>query len=97
MSILVKSTAELGILIRAVRKARKVRMDDIPAAGPVFVRDIERGKETAQIGRVLALLEELGIELRADIPEDALPILERLRQEGIAPRKPRRRPFGEAE
>ena len=30
--------------------------------GPVFVREVERGKETVQLGRVLKLLSELGIE-----------------------------------
>lgn len=93
MLIDIRSVPELGLVIRAARKGQAVRMDDLAGSagvGPVFVREVERGKETVQLGRVMKLLLELGIELKADLPAHALPILERLRQEGVKPLKPRR-------
>lgn len=93
MQVMIQSPKTLGLLIRATRKTQRIRMDDLAGSagvGPVFVREVERGKETVQLGRVLSLLAELGIELRADIPDNALPAFERLRQTGIKPLKPRR-------
>lgn len=93
MLITIHSPQELGLLIRATRKSQAVRMDDLAGSadvGPVFVREVERGKETVQLGRVMRLLAELGIELKADIPAEALPSLERLREVGVKPLTPRR-------
>lgn len=84
MRIPITNTRDLGLLIRAARKAGKIRMDDLPTASPVFVRHVERGKETAQIGRVLRLLDELGIRLVADVPDKVEAALERMRLENIA-------------
>ena len=36
-----------------------------------FTHDVEQGKPTVQLGRVLLLLEELGIALNVDIPDEA--------------------------
>lgn len=93
MLIDITSAPELGLLIRATRKHQKVRMDDVAGSagvGPVFVREVERGKETVQLGRVMKLLTELGIELKADIPEEVLPAFLALKQSGVKPLKPRR-------
>jgi y4mF family transcriptional regulator len=68
------STEELGLAIRAVRKSAQVRQDDLAGAVGVsrrFTAEVERGKPTVQFGRVLRLLEELGITLSIDIPDDA--------------------------
>ena len=65
----IRTPIDLGRLVRAIRKAQKVRMDDLAGVGPVFVRDLERGKPTAQIGRVMQVLAELGIRLVADVPD----------------------------
>lgn len=92
MQVMIQSPKTLGLLIRATRKTQRVRMDDLAGSarvGPVFVREVERGKETVQLGRVLKLLAELGIELRADIPDNVLPAFERLCQAGVKPLKPR--------
>jgi|GEM_PF-245032 len=93
MLIDINSVQELGLLIRATRKHQKVRMDDVAGSagvGPVFVREVERGKETVQLGRVLKLLVELGIELKADVPEDVAPAFAALKLTGVKPLKPRR-------
>jgi transcriptional regulator with XRE-family HTH domain len=92
MQVMIQSPKTLGLLIRATRKTQHVRMDDLAGSsgvGPVFVREVERGKETVQLGRVLNLLAELGIELRADVPDNVLPLFDHLRQTGLKPLKPR--------
>ena len=95
MLVDITSPAELGLLIRATRKDQRIRMDDVAGSarvGPVFVRDVERGKETVQLGRVMRLLAELGIELKADVSEEVMPAFLRLRVTGLKPHKPRRAP-----
>ena len=93
MLINIKTPAELGLLMRATRKHQKVRIDDVAGSarvGPVFVREVERGKETVQLGRVLQVLDELGIELKADVTDDVAPILEKLKATGVKPLIPRK-------
>jgi transcriptional regulator with XRE-family HTH domain len=78
----ISSPEDLGLLIRAVRKSTNVRQDDLSAVAGVsrqFAIDVERGKPTAQFGRVLLLLKELGITLTVDIPDEAAETLEKLR------------------
>jgi len=92
MKFPVKSVADLGLLARATRRSNHLRLDDVAGSarlGPVFVGDVEHGKETVQFGRVLRLLEELGIELLADVPQTALDELEKLKARGIKPHAPR--------
>lgn len=74
MHVSVHSVHDVGVAVRAVRKASGVRQDD--AAGSagvshVFLRDLERGKPTIQFGRVLQVLDELGIRMQLQIPDDA--------------------------
>lgn len=103
MFINIRSPQQLGLLIRATRKHQKLRMDDVAGSagvGPVFVREVERGKETVQLGRVMKLLAELGIELKADVPDDIMSSLAMLTRTGVKPLTPRklapkRRPEGE--
>lgn len=93
MLISIKSPDQLGLLIRAVRKYQKIRMDDIAGSagvGPVFVREVERGKETVQLGRVMQILAELGIELRADVPDEVQDMLSALKAKGVKPFTPRK-------
>lgn len=92
MKFPVKSVADLGLLARATRRSNRLRLDDVAGSadlGPVFVGDVERGKETVQLGRVLRLLDELGIELLADVPQAALEEIEKLKAKGVKPHKPR--------
>lgn len=76
-NVLVDNMAALGDLVRASRLAQGLTRDDVAIAtglSPKFITHIEAGKPTAQIGKVLHLLGELGITLRAqvsvDIPAD---------------------------
>lgn len=90
MNITIKSVAELGLAVRAVRRSSKVRLDDLAALAGVskqFTSDVEYGKPTVQLGLVLKLLAELGISLQLDIPKDANAELMALQQQG-GPRAP---------
>lgn len=82
----IHSADDLGVIIRAVRKSTKVRQDDLAAMVGVsrqFAVDVEKGKPTVQLGRVMRLLKELGIELSVEIPSEASRELERLRERRI--------------
>ena len=55
-----------------------------------FLRQVERGKATVQLGRVMQLLAELGIELKAEVPDGVMPEFRRLAAVGVKPLPPRR-------
>jgi len=66
----------LGDLVRASRLAQRLTRDDVAIAtglSPKFITHIEAGKPTAQIGKVLHLLGELGIRLHAQVSVDIPP------------------------
>lgn len=88
MLINIGSPGELGLLIRAMRKWQEIRMDDLAGSagvGPVFVREVERGKETVQLGRVMKILGELGIILSADVPDEVAGPLALVKLKGVKP------------
>jgi transcriptional regulator with XRE-family HTH domain len=87
MKIPISSMVELGLLIRSVRRASGVRIDDLAATAGMskqFVQDVEHGKPTVQMGLVLKLLAELGMPLTIDIPEAAAQELMEVRQRANA-------------
>ncbi len=62
----VNSTWDLGNLIRAARLEQDMTRDELASAtglSPKFISQVEAGKPTAQIGKVIFLLNELGIRL----------------------------------
>lgn len=69
MQIPVSSVDGVGALIRAARKASGVRQDDVPGVSHMFMRDLEQGKETVQFGRVLRVLDELGIRMVLEVAD----------------------------
>ncbi len=72
-------------MIRAVRKTTHVRQDDLAGAVGVsrqFAVDVEKGKPTVQFGRLMLLLDELGIALHVDIPDEASRTLSMLKDRG---------------
>lgn len=85
MDLRITNTKQLGEIVRATRKSHGIRSDDAASManlGPVFVRDVEYGKETVELGRVLRLLRELGIELVAKVPARAESELKRIQDAG---------------
>ena len=88
MQLPIHTVTDLSMAVRAVRKQQGLRQDDTAGSagvGHVFLRDVERGKETVQLGLVLKVLDELGIQLNIDIPAEALDRLNGLREKGMKP------------
>jgi y4mF family transcriptional regulator len=57
------TSADIGNLVRATRKAAGMRQDELAGAAGVglrFIVDLEAGKATAQIGKTLQVLAALG-------------------------------------
>ena len=55
--------AEIGDIVRKIRKAAGLRQDELAGAtgvGVRFIVDLEAGKPTAQIGKTLLVLKALG-------------------------------------
>ena len=58
------NASQLAEIVRRERKRQKVsqvRLSQLADVGIRFVRDLEDGKETVQLDKVLAVLETLGI------------------------------------
>jgi transcriptional regulator with XRE-family HTH domain len=93
MLIPITTVAELGMLVRATRRSQGVRLDDAAGSagvGPVFAGEFERGKESVQLGLVLKLLDEVGLQLKVDVPEKTVAELQALQAKGLRPLRPRR-------
>lgn len=61
--------AELGGIVRAERKRQQLTQTELAGlsgVGITFVSQLENGKETAEAGKVLAVLMTLGIDLYAE-------------------------------
>jgi transcriptional regulator with XRE-family HTH domain len=72
MKIPIDNAAAIGKVVRASRKAQKIRQDD--AAGSIgvsenFLGKIERGSESVQWGKLFQVFEGLGIRVMVDVPE----------------------------
>ena len=94
VSIPIKSAGDLGIAIRAMRRAQGLRQDDLAGSahvGKQVAMDVEHGVETVEWGRVLRLLREVGIDLYAEVTPDALAELDLLQKKGLRPLNRRRR------
>jgi transcriptional regulator with XRE-family HTH domain len=62
---------DIGLIVRATRIAQGIRAQDLAGtASPRFITDLEAGKPTVQLGKVLDVLEGLGIRVYLDIPDD---------------------------
>ena len=59
-------THQIGQLIRAARKEQgltQVELASLAQVGPRFIGELEKGKQTLAIEKVLQVLDALGIEL----------------------------------
>lgn len=79
----VASVQDIGSLVRATRKGARIRLDDL--AGTVkmskqFVSDLELGKPGVQLGKVLQVLQEMGLYLYVDVPDSTVQQLERSKE-----------------
>lgn len=69
----ISSPEELGAFIRTFRKKEGITQEeltDLIFASKKFLIDLERGKETAQIGKIFTVLEGLGITMHLSTRKD---------------------------
>jgi|ACXJ01.1.fsa_nt_gi y4mF family transcriptional regulator len=62
----IKNTEDIGRFIRETRKKQKLTQRDLASlmgAGSRLLTDIERGKPTARVGRILEALDLLGLNV----------------------------------
>ena len=67
------TTTDIAASIKAARRKLKLRQADLAAAAGVGVRfliELEAGKPTAQLGKMLAVLNALGLDC-AVVPRSA--------------------------
>ena len=72
--IAVHTVEELGATIRRIRKETGLTQQDAAALCNVslpFLNALERGKPTAQIGKVLAVCSRFGIDVRLTLPGES--------------------------
>ena len=63
---IVRSVEELGRIARVHRKNRRLTLETVSGLGnlsPRFLSEFERGKETAEIGKILKALRTVGLEV----------------------------------
>jgi HTH-type transcriptional regulator/antitoxin HipB len=68
----VTTTKDLGAVLRKKRKAQSLTQGQVAEYCGIsvkFISEVERGKETAEIGKILSLLNTLGVDLIADTRE----------------------------
>ncbi|EGM76684.1 hypothetical protein Rhein_3233 [Rheinheimera sp. A13L] len=78
MKVPVKSVTDIGQVIRITRISQdldQLTASQLSNAGQSFLSHLENGKETAQIGKVLQVLESLGIGVELTLPPDVEALL----------------------
>lgn len=78
MKLPIDNAAAIGKVVRASRKAQKMRQDD--AAGSIgvsenFLGKVERGSGSVQWGKLFQVLDGLGIRVTVDVPDNVAPWL----------------------
>jgi transcriptional regulator with XRE-family HTH domain len=72
----IRTVEELGRLTRAHRKSRRLTLETVSGLGNLsmrFLSEFERGKETAELGKVLKALRTLGLEVIIQPRSGAVP------------------------
>ena len=65
----IKTTKDIAILIKTERKKQNLTQTELAGlcnVGLRFIVDIEKAKETCQIGKVLKVLDVLGININSE-------------------------------
>ena len=63
---IIRSTEELGRIVRTHRKNRRLTLKTVSGLGNLssrFLSEFERGKETAEVGKILTALRTVGLEI----------------------------------
>ena len=69
----IRNSEALGKRIRALRRAQKItqaQLAGLANTGIRFIGDLENGKETCHIGKVLRVIETLGVDMLIRNPYD---------------------------
>ncbi len=72
----IQNTAQLGAAVRAARKQLKATQKELAmtsGTGLRFLIDLERGKPTCQIGKILQVLQALGLRVGLTAASDTSP------------------------
>lgn len=67
----IADSKELGTAVAQSRKRLKVTQKDLALAagtGVRFISDLENGKPTCQVDRVLAVIRALGMSVKLEVP-----------------------------
>ena len=67
----IKSSESLGQFVRETRKAIGATQKDLAltsGTGLRFIVDLEKGKSTSQIGKILGVLQNLGVKMELSSP-----------------------------
>lgn len=67
----IKSSETLGLFVRETRKAIGATQKDLAltsGTGLRFIIDLEKGKPTTQIGKILDVLQNLGVKMELTSP-----------------------------
>lgn len=59
-------TKQLGRIIRSTRKSQKLTQEQLAATcgvGTRFIRELEKGKESCQVGKALEVARMLGLDI----------------------------------
>jgi len=62
----IQTVEDLGQFVREYRKQKNLTLEKVAGLGNVsmrFLSEFERGKETAEIGKILKTLEVLGLDV----------------------------------
>lgn len=65
----IKTTKDIAILVKTERKKQNLTQTELAGlcnVGLRFIVDVEAGKETCQIGKVLKVLDVLGININSE-------------------------------
>jgi transcriptional regulator with XRE-family HTH domain len=90
MKILINTPQEVGRLVRAARKAEKLRQNDAAGAmgvSRVFIWAMENGSPGIRLHNLLDVCRALGIQLSAEVSDEAAALYQTLKE----PRPPRKR------
>jgi HTH-type transcriptional regulator/antitoxin HipB len=74
MKALKYTAQDIGRLVREIRKGLGVTQKELAltsGTGLRFIIELEKGKDTAEIGKVLTILQTLGIQLALTPPPAA--------------------------
>ena len=66
-----QSPQDIGALVKKTRKALSITQKDLAltsGTGLRFIIDLEKGKSTCQLGKVMTVLQTLGIKISLTTP-----------------------------